>query len=141
MIATTAVAMFALTSVLACCGTLATAGAKSSAGSGGKAPAAPAKISLTVSIVNEGAKPRHLTLRCDPVSGNVPEAASVCKSLLAMKKSPFAPPLKHVMCPMIMISNHQIVVRGTWFGQKVFRVITDGGCDLGIFNNLNKVFH
>jgi hypothetical protein len=135
--------MIALTSVLAGCGTLAASGAKSAGGGGGggKAPAAPAKVSVTLSIVNDGAKAKHFVLHCDPVSGNVPDAASVCKSLIAMKRSPFAPPLKHMMCPMIMVSNHQIVVRGTWFGQKVFRVITDGGCDLAVFNSLNKTFH
>ena len=27
---------------------------------------------------------------------------------------------------------------GTWYGKKVHRVIIDGGCDLPIFNSLDK---
>ncbi len=129
--------MIAITGVLAGCGTVA-AGAGSAGSSGKTAKSAPAKVSLTVSIINEASKPKHFVLHCQPTGGNMPEAQSLCKTLLAMKK-PFTPPFKHVMCPMIMISDHQIVVSGTWFGQKVNRVITDGGCDLGIFNTLDKV--
>ncbi|HET9898595.1 MAG TPA: SSI family serine proteinase inhibitor [Streptosporangiaceae bacterium] len=134
--------MIAVTGVLAGCGTIA-AGAKSASGAGktsNTSKSAPPKVSLTVSIINETHKPKHFVLTCQPTGGNAPDAQALCKSLLAMKR-PFTPPAKHLMCPMIMISDHQIIVKGTWFGQKVERVITDGGCDLGLFNAMDKVLH
>ena len=41
---------------------------------------------------------------------------------------------------MIMVSSRQIVVTGTWFGQKVDRVIIDGECDLGLAPALEAAF-
>ena len=130
--------MIAVTGVLAGCGTVASSGA-GAGGTGKTASHAPAKVSLSVRIINDG-KPRHFRITCQPVSGNAPDAASLCKTLLKMKR-PFAPPNKHLMCPMIIVSDHSIVVSGTWFGQKVHRLITDGGCDLSAFNSLARVLH
>jgi Subtilisin inhibitor-like len=128
--------MVAVTGVLAGCGTVATAGA---GGTGKTISHAPAKVSLTVSLLNEGT-PKHFRLTCQPVGGNAPDATSLCRALESIKK-PFSPPLKRIMCPMIIVSDHQIVLSGTWHGQKVHRVVTDGGCDLGVFNTLDKVLH
>lgn len=136
LVATAAIAMIAVTGVLAGCGTVAKAGAAAGAGKSH----ASAKTSLTVSIINESPKTKHFRLTCQPVGGNAPDAAGLCKTLEAMKK-PFGPLNKHLMCPMIIVSDHQIVVSGTWLGQKVHRVITDGGCDLTAFNSLAKVLH
>ncbi len=136
LVATAAIAMVAVTGVLAGCGTVAAAGA---GGKGKTTSHAPAKVALTVTLLNEG-QPKHFRLTCQPVGGNAPEASSLCRALEGMK-GPFNPPAKHLMCPMIIVSDHQIVVSGTWHGQKVHRVITDGGCDLGAFNTLDKVLH
>jgi hypothetical protein len=119
------------------CGT-ATAPSAGSAGSAGSH--APAKATLSIQVIDRGqGKPTRWTLRCDPVGGTAPNPAALCKTLFG-SKSTFILPRRHIMCPMILVSGKQIVVDGTWFGQKVHRVIIDGGCDLPFFNNLSKNF-
>jgi hypothetical protein len=110
-------------------------GTASSAGSGSTGKSAHAE--LTVRLVTSGSTLKHWTLRCDPTGGNAPDAAATCKALMRMEQ-PFSPPKKHMMCPMILISSKRIVVTGTWFGHKVYRVVIDGECDLSLFNNLSK---
>jgi hypothetical protein len=107
-------------------------------GSAGKA----AKATLTLSLVNHqpGSSPKHWTLRCDPVGGTAPDPAATCKVLAATKEA-FGPVKKNIMCPMILASSKQIVVSGIWYGHKVHRIIIDGECDIGLFNNLNKTFY
>ncbi len=115
-------------------------------GSGGKGTttrsSAPAKVEVTVSILNKkgGGGPSHWTLRCQPVGGTAPDPAAACKALFGVKKA-ITQLKKHIMCPMIMVSAEQIVLKGKLFGKPVNRVITDGGCDIGIFNSLKKTFH
>jgi hypothetical protein len=113
-------------------------GSAGSGGAGGSKPA-PAKATLTFTIIGSGPV-KHWTLRCDPPGGTHPDPAATCRTLMRVK-NPFAPPAKHIMCPMIMVSDKQIKVTGTWFGSKVNRVLVDGGCDLTIFNKLNPVIH
>jgi hypothetical protein len=119
------------------CGTAAAPGS----GSAGKA-AKPAKATLTLSLVSHqpGSAPKHWTLRCDPVGGTAPDPAATCKVLSATKEA-FGPVKKGIMCPMILASSKQIVVSGIWYGHKVHRVVIDGECDIGLFNNLNKTFY
>jgi hypothetical protein len=120
------------------CGTAAVPGS----GSAGKA-AKPAKAALTLSLVNHqrgSSSPKHWTLRCDPVGGTAPDPAATCK-VLARTKEAFGPVKKDIMCPMILASSKQIVVSGIWYGHKVHRVIIDGECDIGLFNNLTKTFY
>jgi hypothetical protein len=132
--ATTVAGLIAVTGLLAGCGTIASNGAKA----GG---ANPAKASLTVSIVHgPSSGPAHWTLHCAPVGGTAPDPAAACKALFGIK-APFTPLKKVMMCPMIMVSAEQIQISGTWYGKKVHRVITDGGCDLSIFNRLHKAFY
>jgi hypothetical protein len=119
---------------LAGCGTVAAPG---SGHSGSRAPAT-AKVSLMFTVTNPGQPATRWTLRCDPPGGSQPDPAVACRALLALK-NPFGPHNKHVMCPMIMLSDRTIMVTGSWFGQSVRRVITDGGCDLTIFNKSMKV--
>jgi hypothetical protein len=125
-------------------GALVGCGSAAAPGAGGPGPtgqhARPAKATLTVTVTDKAdGTVKHWTLRCDPVGGTAPDPAAACKTLFGAKH-PFKP-LPHVMCPMIMISGKQIIVDGTWFGQKVHRVIIDGGCDLPFFNSLDKTFN
>jgi hypothetical protein len=116
-------------------------GGGGSAGNGGNGGATAAKVSLTFKVSHGTAAPfQHWTLRCDPAGGTHPAAAATCTSLLKLK-SPFAAQNKHVNCPMILRSDRRIVVTGTWFGQKVHRVVLDGGCDLGLVTKLHQIFH
>ncbi len=126
----------AVAGVLAGCGTAAAPGGTPNASS-----AKLAKVALTVSIVHGAASgPRHWTLHCDPVGGTAPDPAAACKALFGVK-APFQRLKKVVMCPMIMVSAEQIEISGRWFGKEVHRDITDGGCDLSVFNRLHKTFY
>jgi hypothetical protein len=42
---------------------------------------------------------------------------------------------------MLLRSNKKIVVTGTWFGITVHRIVVDGGCDVALFDSLNKIIH
>jgi len=59
--------------------------------------------------------------------------------VLLKLKSPFAPIAKEKNCPMLLLSNKKILVTGTWFGVKVHRLVVDGGCDMALFDSLNKI--
>lgn len=138
---TTAVAgVIAVAGSLAGCGTAAAPGPGSASSPGSHPPGshAPAKATLSIQVIDRGhGKTTHWTLRCAPAGGTAPNPAAMCKTLFGSKET-FILPKRHIMCPMIMVSGKQIIVDGTWFGQKVHRVIIDGGCDLEIFNNLSK---
>jgi hypothetical protein len=136
----------ALCAMAAACGSVAapggagpggTAGNGSASGSSHSAP----KVSLSVTVRDSPAsKPRHWTLQCDPAGGTHADPARACRTLLASKKDPFAPLSGHQMCPMIMASAKTATVTGTWFGTKVHRMITDGGCDLPVWAKIGQVF-
>jgi hypothetical protein len=120
-------------------GALAMAGCSS-----GTAPHAhggrPAKVALKFQVKGDAAghgKPKTLT--CDPAGGSQPAAASACSVLLKLKKNPFAPIAKEMNCPMLLLSNKKILVTGTWFGVTVHRLVVDGGCDIALFDSLNKI--
>lgn len=116
-------------------------------GSGGKHTtarlSAPAKVDVAVSIRNKngGGGPTHWTLRCEPVGGTAPDPAAACKALMGVKKALTRLTKKPIMCPMIMVSAEQIVLKGKLFGKSVNRVIADGGCTVGIFNSLKNTFY
>jgi subtilisin inhibitor-like len=123
-------------------GTAGTSGHTGTSGTAGSAAKAP-KVSVNLSITHgAGTKAVHWTLRCEPAGGTDPDPAAACKTLLGVK-DPFAaaPRRVHVMCPMILASAEQVTVTGTWFGQKVHRVIVDGGCDIGLWSEIGQVFH
>ena len=123
------------------CGSVA-AGSGSAAGSAsGTATASAPKVSLDITVTSKpGAKPKHLTLRCDPAGGTHPDPAAACRVLLAAK-SPFAPVGKHIMCPMILVGTKTATVKGTWFGTKVNSVLVDGGCTLARWTKIGQVFN
>ena len=107
---------------------------------GGTAHSAP-KVSLSVTIRDSpSSKPRHWTLQCDPAGGSHPDPAKACRTLLSSRKDPFAPLTGHQMCPMILASAKTATVTGSWFGTRVHRMITDGGCDLPVWAKIGQVF-
>ncbi|HEX9034870.1 MAG TPA: SSI family serine proteinase inhibitor [Streptosporangiaceae bacterium] len=124
------------------CGTAAAPGSGTSAPGGARRPA---KVALTLTMTNgTGHALVHRTLRCDPPSGTGPDPAAACKALLRLKMTgkgsqPFAPASKHLICPMIMMSDKRIVVTGTWYGLKVRRIVLDGGCDVALFESMSKI--
>jgi hypothetical protein len=104
-------------------------------GSASPAPAGAARVNLSVSLAGA----RHWTLQCEPAGGNVPDPQSACRRLLA-QRSIFSPPAHHVMCPQIMSDAPAFLVSGTFLGQKVHETIQAGGCDLGKWSVLHKIF-
>jgi hypothetical protein len=140
----------ALCGLAAACGSVAAPGSAgtpggSAAGPGhstgsGSAHKAP-KVSLSVTVRDSpSSKPRHWTLQCDPAGGSHADPAKACRTLLSSKKDPFAPLTGHQMCPMILASAKTATVTGTWFGTRVHRMITDGGCDLPVWAKIGQVF-
>ncbi|MDR2987589.1 MAG: subtilase-type protease inhibitor [Nocardiopsaceae bacterium] len=139
---------FVLAAVIACA--LAVAGCSASTsspntngGGGGGGGGNTAKVTLKFQMKNQTAntgKPETLT--CDPTGGTESGAASACSALLNLKKkNPFAPVAKGIACPMLLRSNKKILVTGTWFGVTVHRLVVDGGCDIDLFDSLNKILN
>lgn len=126
--------IIAVAALAAGCGT--TSGPASGSGSSAS-PAAKVALSFAVRE-NPGAKPTGWTLTCDPAGGTVSDASAACTTLLALKK-PFATPPGHQICPNILRSSGQITVTGTWFGEKIHRVVRDGGCDFALYGTLTKI--
>jgi hypothetical protein len=119
---------------------LAAAACGSAAGTGTVSPPA-AKISLDLTVTSHpGATPRHWTLRCDPPGGTHPDPATACQVLLAVK-DPFTPVPVHMDCPMIMVSSKTATITGTYLGKPVNITLRDGGCTLGRWVKLGKIFN
>jgi Subtilisin inhibitor-like len=135
-------AMCAITATA--CGTApaaSTAGANAAGGGSASAKAHKPKVSLDMTVVlKPGAKPQHWTLRCDPPGGTHPDPAGACRVLLAAK-SPFAPIIKHVQCPMIIASEARATIKGWWFGKRVDMVMTDGGCSMARWTKIGQIFN
>ena len=106
-------------------------------GSASPAPTGPGTVNLVVSLA--GSNARHWSLQCDPAGGNVADPQSACHRLLA-QRSIFSPPAHNVMCPQIMSDAPAFLVSGTFLGQKVHETIRAGGCDLGKWSVLHKIF-
>jgi hypothetical protein len=139
MLATRAGARSVLIAAL-CVTAAAGCGSIAAPGSGAAGQAKP-RVSLDLTVTRyPGAVPVHWTLRCDPAGGTHPDPAAACRVLLAAK-NPFAPVPKDVMCPMIVVNPRKATVTGTWFGKGVSLTLTDGGCTLGRWNQLGKIFN
>jgi Subtilisin inhibitor-like len=131
--AAAATCIIAGTGVLAACGSAAAPGAASS-----PAPVKP-KVSLTITVLGGSSKtPKHWTLQCEPAGGTHPDPAAACRALLAVK-NPFAAPPPGHMCPDLLVSSARAIFNGTWFGTKVDKTITDGGCYLARWDKLGQV--
>jgi Subtilisin inhibitor-like len=139
-LATSIAGLIAVAGAAAGCGAQLAPGAAHH-GKGTAVLSGPAKVDVTVSILNKkgGGGPTHWTLRCQPDGGTAPNPVAACKALFSVKKK-LTQLKKPIMCPMIMLGAEQIVLKGKLFGQPVNRVIADGGCDVGIFNSLKQTF-
>jgi hypothetical protein len=106
-------------------------------GSASPAPGGSATVNLTVSISGSNARPWRLL--CGPAGGNVADPQSACRRLVT-QRSLFSPPAHGVMCPQIMSDAPAFQVSGTFLGQRVHETIQAGGCDLGKWSVLHKIF-
>jgi Subtilisin inhibitor-like len=104
-------------------------------------PAPPPKVSLDITVSSApGAPPKHWTLHCDPAGGTHPDPAQACTVLLKAK-NPFAPLPKNIMCPMIRVGAKTAKVEGTYFGQRVDKTFTQGGCQLAEWAQVGQIFN
>jgi hypothetical protein len=100
-----------------------------------------AKVSLDITVTTApGAPSKHWTLRCDPPGGSHPDPAAACAVLLKAK-SPFAPPPKGIMCPMIRVGTKTAIVKGTYFGRHVDTTFVPGGCQLAQWQEIGTIFN
>jgi Subtilisin inhibitor-like len=100
-----------------------------------------AKVSLDVVLTaGPDGTAKRWTLTCEPAGGDYPDPAAACAKLLRFR-TVFTPSPVHVMCPMIMADARAYIVYGTFLGQKVHQSITDGGCMISRWNELNQVFN
>jgi hypothetical protein len=111
----------------------------SAAPSGAAAPAPKVSLEITVSTT-PGAPARHWTLRCDPAGGTHPHPAAACAVLLKAK-SPFAPPPKGIMCPMIRVGAKTARIKGSYFGRQVDTTLTEGGCETAQWAQIGQIFN
>lgn len=115
-------------------GTGAGSGTGSATSSTGTSSAGHANINISVTRAGQ-----HWTLRCDPPSGNVPDPQAACERLLG-QPALFSVSTRHVMCPQIQGDGPGYIVSGTFLGQRISKVIMDGGCDLGKWTLLHNIF-
>jgi hypothetical protein len=87
-------------------------------------------VSLTITVFPQGpGKDSHTwTLRCSPVGGTIPAAASACRRLRALR-DPFAPTPPGTVCTQVYGGPQEAVVRGTFVGRRVWtRFTRRNGC-------------
>jgi hypothetical protein len=89
-----------------------------------------------------GAVHHRYALGCDPVSGDLPNAAATCASLAAVPQPAtlFAPPNPHKECPRGGAGNAVVAVRGEFAGRAVHLTSSlANGCELARFARLRTL--
>jgi hypothetical protein len=99
-------------------------------------------LSITVWPSGEGdpAGKHTYTLRCAPARGTLPQRASACKKLLALKR-PFAPTPRNVACTAIYGGPQEALVTGRFRGKIVrARFNRKNGCEIARWNRVRFLF-
>jgi hypothetical protein len=89
-----------------------------------------------------GAVHRRYTLTCDPVGGDLPDAAATCANLAAVQKPAtlFAPPNPHKECPRGGAGTAVVAIRGQFAGRAVhLSSSVANGCELARFARLRTL--
>ena len=110
----------------------------------GSVPPPKGKISLTIALSPNSAKPRlgrrTYTLRCRPAAGTLPHRASACTRLLRVQ-NPFAPVPRDQACTQIYGGPQQAVVTGIYGGKPVRTAFTrTDGCQIARWNRVRFLF-
>jgi hypothetical protein len=97
------------------------------------APASTPGTELRISYWPEGrdsGQPTKWILRCNPAGGTMPQAAGVCRRLVAMTK-PFTPMGKNLVCTDLYGGPQQAVITGTFKGSRVWTQLgMRNGCEI-----------
>jgi hypothetical protein len=99
---------------------------------------------LVVTVTDgAGAAPRRMTLECDPVGGDHPDAAAACAALAAASdggRDPFAPTPADAVCTQIYGGPQTATVTGTWRGTPVdARFDRTNGCEISRWDALGAL--
>ena len=98
-----------------------------------------ASTSLNITVWPDGegnGGKRTWTLRCAPVGGTLPQRASACRQLAAMR-APFAATPKNMACTQIYGGPEEALVTGRFRGRPVYaRFNRKDGCELGRWNRV-----
>jgi hypothetical protein len=110
----------------------------------GAVPPPKGKISLTITLIPDGSKPRlgrrTYTLRCRPAGGTLPKRGDACVRLLRVQ-NPFAPVPRNVACTQIYGGPQEAVVTGVYGGKRVRTTFTRvDGCQIARWNRVRFLF-
>jgi Subtilisin inhibitor-like len=98
-----------------------------------------ADLQIEISIRGSQAPTKVWTLHCPP-GGTLPDAATACRKLAAVK-DPFAPVPKGTACTQIYGGPEIANVSGTFDGERVDTKFSRGdGCELERWNNVGFLF-
>ncbi len=77
------------------------------------------------------------TLRCAPAGGTLPQAASACRRLAAMR-NPFAPIPRDAMCTELYGGPQVALITGTFRGRALrTQLARRNGCEISRFDRLS----
>jgi dipeptidyl aminopeptidase/acylaminoacyl peptidase len=110
----------------------------------GKVPPPTGKISLTITLIPNGAKPgvrrRTYTLRCRPAAGTLPQRKTACARLIQVQ-NPFAPVPRDQACTQIYGGPQEAIVIGVYGGEPVWARFTRiDGCQISRWNRVRFLF-
>lgn len=109
-------------------------------GSGGSGSAAATSLTIEVSA-EEGADPTTMTLRCDPVGGDHPQAEQACEALAAAGADVFEPVPDDQPCTMLYGGPQTARVTGTLDGADVDATFDrQNGCEVDRWDTLGTTF-
>jgi len=111
-------------------------------GCGDSQPAAGPQTSLSITVVaDQGAAPKVLTLTCDPVGGNHPQAAQACAALDKASATVFDPVPKDQACTTIYGGPQTATVKGMYKGNAVDATFNrTNGCEIARWEKLGTTF-
>jgi hypothetical protein len=110
----------------------------------GALPPPKGKISLTITTIPNGNKPRAgrrtYTLRCRPAGGTLPKPGIACSKLLNVQ-NPFAPVPRDQACTQLYGGPQEAIVVGTYGGKPVrTRFTRVDGCQIARWNRVRFLF-
>jgi hypothetical protein len=98
--------------------------------------------SLKISVVaDNGAKPKVMTLKCDPAGGSQPQPAQACAVLAKAGAKVFKPVPKSRVCSMLYGGPQTATVKGTYKGKAVDATFKrTNGCETERWEKLGTTF-
>ena len=97
---------------------------------------------LTIAVWPNGPKQaaKIWTLRCSPAGGTLPEAATACRRLSALR-NPFAPTPPGTACTEIYGGPQEAIVRGRFRGRSIWtRLTRRDGCAISRWQRVAFLF-